>query len=209
MILDHVDRLVLPDHLAKEYANEVATLGYLAVGLEYLHRQVSEIEERIASSCPENQLIASGRSDPTLDWVEWDLTACYFHWYSVSAAVFVELVGWLAKETDASRIAPKEYLASIPVMEPVLHFRDKVAAHPVRTRKDRRDSNADRLASVRYPIDFAVKSFHAGGWSLIMVGQGEKGVSEQPRWSLTETHRVLIQRYWPEETKEVSRGEPT
>lgn len=213
MILDHVDGLKLHDKEVERYFNELRSLRYLSTGLNFLNNQIQELEADIIARIPEGQN-AFGNA-PELEGIPQDIAACAFHWYSVTACNFVKLVGWLSHEGDSDNA--RRYLQR--VIPKVYVWRNKVGAHFARIDPRKEDSPADLAASVTFPVGFENGALHTSPFRLMIASGKPKptphGVPEwrwrhlamsgrqitssrgDMKWSLTDTHRQLALRYWP------------
>lgn len=192
MIIDHVDRLELPDDEAGQHGNELRSLDYLAEGLKFLYDQVQRLENEIAKSVGQDKRGLFYGNAPRQD-----LVACAFHWYAVTVCNYVKMVGWLANRGDSTKA--KKYLQR--VLPEVYVWRNKVGAHFARIDPRTGDTPADLATSVMFPIFFNDDAFYAGSLTLTLSRGGKSSTSRSDmRWSLTHTHRDLIARYWPGRT---------
>ena len=194
MFLDYVDNLQLKDDDAEKRGNELNSLRYLARGLWFLNEQVSKIETQVAAKMPNGKRVFHFGNSPDLEGIPQDLVACAFHWYAVTACNYVKMVGWLANNGDSKNA--KEYIDRVL---PAVHlWRHKVAAHfaIIDPRKD--DNAADLAMSVIFPVSYDNDAFYTGSFILTKSAGGKQSTSRQDmRWSLTQTHKELIPRYWP------------
>jgi hypothetical protein len=204
VVLDYVDSLTLDASAAEQYANELRSLAYLSQGLVFLDGQVRRIEQVVTESLDPAKRFTILGNHPVLNQVPQGLVASAFHWYAVSACNYVQLTGWLAKSEDLKQA--NRYLKS--VIPEVKIWRDKVGAHFARVDPRRDDSIADLLASVMFPIAFDDNAFWTGTFTLA-VSRGGVGSSSRAdmRWSLTDTHRKLTERYWPSAKTEANNKE--
>ncbi|MDP2661851.1 MAG: hypothetical protein Q8R28_14085 [Dehalococcoidia bacterium] len=195
MIIDHVDRLDLPDEVHRSHANELRSLSYLAQGLRFLYQQVDGIEDKVKEQLPKDQVLSIYGNAPQLKWAPQGLVACAFHWYAVSASNYVRLVGWLANGQDPQKA--KEYVER--VIPEVTRWRNKIGGHFARSDPRKEDTPADLAMSVIFPVSFDDDAFYAGSVKLLMSQGGKSSASRTDlRWSVTHTHRYLCQRYWPD-----------
>lgn len=197
MILDHIDNLELPT--TNRFSNELQMLRSLELGLRLLYQETKSIEQKTQNNIQENsngrdmQISAMGNA-PRLQGIPQDILCCFFHWYSVSACDYVRLTGWLAKQNDKKAKKPKDYEKS--VIPEVRWFRDKVAAHFSRICNDERDNEADRTASVIWPLIYDDGRFYVSSLTVSLQMQGKKSTTSNKCWSLTEIHEKLSKRYW-------------
>ena len=166
MIIDYVEQLEISDKEVARHLNELRYLECLATGLNHLYSQVSEIECRIRQTLPENQTNYLLGNAPQLNEVPQDLVACFFHWYSVTACNYVQLVGWLGNGGDTGKA--KSYLNK--VLPEVSLWRNKVGAHfalvDPKERGDSKDSEADLAKSVMTPVAFQEDAFYTDTFQL-------------------------------------------
>lgn len=218
MILDFIENLEMPDTLKQKFSNEVQSLRHLQKGLELLYLHTKDIEQKaqkrvnsgawLQSMPPEVQKNFKGKdvrfssagNAPVLKGLPQHIVYCFFQWYSVSVCNYVLLVGWILKQIDSARPKPWQYVDS--VIPDVRRFRDKIAAHFARAVEHKKDTEADRIASIMYQLGFDNGRFYAPFWKTSIHRSGKKSSStnNQP-WSLTETHEKLTKRYWPEEIR--------
>lgn len=197
MVIDHIDKLDLPENKAEKYFNELRSLDYLARGLWFLYYQVLNIEAKIAEGVGKDKQVFIFGNAPQLEAIPQDLVACAFHWYAVTVCSYVKMVGWLAYDQDSSKAT--DYLEK--VISPVKLWRDKVGAHFARTSPRKDDTPADLAKSVMFPISFDDDAFYAASFTPAPSSRGKSFTSRRDmRWSLTHTHRALILRYWPGST---------
>ena len=195
MVLDHEEKLCLPDERIGEYYNSLLTLRYLVVGLEYLYGLVLPIEKRLHRQVGNTTKLFAYDHDPELYWVPKDVLCCAFHWYCLSACNYARLVGWISKRAGIWTLA-KDYVRA--VIPRLLDYRHKIAAHPAKICPRKEDSAADRDASVLYPVHFRFDGrLHAAPGRLATIRNGESSTSRNLDWSLTRTHEDLIPRWWP------------
>ena len=224
MIIDYVDGLTISTDAAESRANEIMTLEYLSTGLEFLNDQVQRIEARVMEELPRDRRVFLYGNARVFEGIPLDLVACSFHWYAVTVCNYVRLVGWLAHGETTHKEDRKEvgqaYLRCI--LPEVQTWRNKVGAHFALT-DPRLDSDADLASSVLFPISFFDDTFHAGAIRILgAVKRGGKPITDGStiapwrkrllsrrvddtvpdqmdwHWSLTEVHRQLKARYWPD-----------
>ena len=83
----------------------------------------------------------------------------------------------------------------------ILAFRDKVAAHFAWSTENKRDSDAERLASIIPPLTFMDDAFYVGTCTVNVRSGGQSSDSSAMRpWSVTKAHKRLRERYWREPT---------
>jgi len=214
MMLDLTEKIELPDEIKAKFCNELTTLANIWRGMCLIYQWAYKIEQKANEGIKagdgfktmplevrkafENKDVRyfSAFNDPAFAWVDKGLLYSLFQWYAVSACNYVRLVGYLAKESGSSK---QEALAYVEKVIPnVKWFRDKIAAHPVRASKaeDKRDNEADRIASVIYQVVFDNRRFYAPIWQVTIGRKGQQVRGTNPgSWSITETHEKLIKRY--------------
>jgi hypothetical protein len=197
--LDHIDNITVPGNVFHEPTNEYWALICLQHGMEFLYHQAQRCDQTVKEQVNPNSNIrffGSGNL-PAFNQVPKTLLTCGFHWYAISACQYVKTVGAIARKLDANRPLPKEYAESI--IPEVVAFRDKVAAHFAWTTENKRDNDAERLASILPPLTFNDDSFYVGDTSVAVRRGGRASDSQaiQP-WSLCRVHESLRKRYWPQ-----------
>lgn len=202
-ILDHIEGIEVPGDVFVNPANEYWALVCLRQGLEFLHRQVADLDRITREGLnPEDGFrCLSFGNDPRTTQIPKSLLTCAFHWYAVSACQYVRTVGAIAYRQDNSRPIPPEYVRS--VIPDVLAFRDKVAAHFAWTTEHSKDNDAERVASILPPLAFVNDSWHVGVMqvSLTRSGKGSSSASMRP-WGISDVHLRLVKRFWPERLEE-------
>lgn len=199
VILDHINDIRVPANVFTDPINEYWALICLKQGLDFLYRQVSQIDSITKEKLnPEGKLKYFGYGNiPGTEGIPQPLLTCAFHWYAISACQYVRTVGAIAYVNDNNRPLPLDYVKE--VIPEVLGFRDKVAAHFAWTSKHSADNDAERLASIIPPLSFIDDSWHVG--ALKVTRSRKKGVSTSKNikpWSISAIHLKLSQRYWPE-----------
>ena len=205
MIIDYEDSLCVPDKCLEQHHNELGSLRYLAVGLDFLYRQTRQIEAVLVDELDKSS--KSGKYSrhqygyfigiPELNRATQDLVACAFDWYSVTACNYARLAGWLAYGGDSE--AAIQYVDR--VMPHVKTWRDKVGAHFARTSPRKKDTEADLAVSVIPHLSFEDGTFYVGSLTLSVASERGMSSSAPMRRSLTETHMRLSSRYsWPTPT---------
>ena len=163
-MLDYIENFGLSDTERKKYHNELQSLNYLRLGLEFLYKQVKKIENKVGQQMASNKVYFAYGNVPGLGWIPRELIACSFHWYPVSICNYALLVGWLQHETNPNSKTAKYYRDSVLKDKGVVDWRDKVAGHFARADDYKRDSPAERMASTLFP--FAFFSDHGFEYSL-------------------------------------------
>jgi len=198
-VLDHFDGIIVPGDPFRQPANEYWALVCLKQGMDLLYNQALDYDQIIAQRVnPDGDLdVFFSGNFPGMEQVPTPLLTCAFHWYVISACQYVRTVGAIAHKFDPTRPIPPEYAKT--VIPEVIAFRDKVAAHFSWTTQNRRDSDAERLASILPPLSYFNDSLHVGGMTLTVTRGGKASTSSaiQP-WSLCRVHEKLSNRYWPQ-----------
>ena len=215
-MLDFEEKIELPDEMKSKFFNELQTLDNLWNGMCFVNELTGKIEKKANKKImnktffknispkiektfegEEIRYVSYGRP-PEFAGLDKGLLYSLFQWYAISACNYVLLVGYLAKQLNPEQQEPKTYVEK--VIPEVKWFRDKIAAHPVRTSKDNdnRDNEAERRASVLYQIGFdsEIERFQAPVWQVAVDMKGQQITSKNPEpWSITETHEMLVSRY--------------
>lgn len=139
----------------------------------------------------------------------------FFHWFGNSLCNYARLTGYIvARErghvTDADlqldperkkiKAACDNYVKTLPEIQKVLKWRNKVSAHFALTDPRKDDNIATLDESIIYPAGFDDGRFRTGTMILCKGDDSAIHESDIPRWSLTETFEVLINRFWPDVT---------
>jgi hypothetical protein len=106
----------------------------------------------------------------------------------------------LEPERKKIKKACDNYVKTLPEIQEVLKWRNKISAHFALTDPRKDDNIATLEASIIYPVGFEVDRFRTG---TMIFSRGDSTVnheSEIPRWSLTELFEELINRFWPDVT---------
>lgn len=225
MILDYVKNLGMSADEVARRANEIKSLEYLSTGLHFLSDQVQKLETHVAERLPPDRKVFLYGNAPEFEGISPELVACMFHWYSVLSCNYVRLVGWLAHENvsdkDARKNRGRDYLSE--TLPAVQTWRNKVGAHFALTDPRSKEPDADLASSVLFPISFGDDTFHAGAVRILgPVKRGDRPIADGSTiaswrkrllsrpvddtapeqvdwdWSLTQVHRQLKARYWPE-----------
>ena len=205
MLIDHIDKLELSENQSDLYYNDLGALGRLYTGLDYLYHQIRSFEGEVAARLGPGEHHIAG-NHPAFEGIPMSFIACSYHWYSVTACNYVRLVGWMTHQENSKKAL--EYVKH--VIPEVYLWRNKVGAHFTRSQPMKEDNVADQQLSVMNPVDYHSGSFHAGSAVFAIMSTSEvKEVSNSKQsmmWSLTETHKMLASRYWPEEWDEKEFG---
>ena len=198
--LDYSDKIMVPGNVFHGPVNEYWALICLRHGMEFLYQQVLRCDQAVKQEVnPDGKVCFIGAGNfPGSSHLPKALLTCAFHWYAISACQYVRTVGAIAYKQDATRPLPPEYAMNI--IPEVIAFRDKFAAHFAWSTENKRDNDAERLASILPPLTFRDDSFYVGGMS-VTVGRGGKETSSQAikPWSLCRVHEALRDRYWPDQ----------
>jgi hypothetical protein len=212
MIIDLEESIEFPEVMKNKHLNELQTLSNIWRGMCFINKLMEKIElnanekisdgtmlqnmpPEIRKSFEEKEIrYSSYGNEPIFDWLDKGFLYSLFQWYAVSACNYVLLVGYLAQQVNPKNPKPRNYMYS--VIPNASSFRDKIAAHPVRACEDKRDNEADRIASVFYQVGFDKGRFYAPIWQ-ITIGQKKQQIigEKMGPWSITETHAILLNRY--------------
>jgi len=196
VILDHLEPLTLKKTQAKRFTNEIRSLQYLSVGLNFLYRQTSHVENEVSGRIPRDKQVFIYGNAPELRGVPQDLISCFFHWYAVSLCNYVWLVGRIANQAALTNRDADAYAKS--VVPGILVWRNKIGAHFAQAKPMPKDKPAELQLSVMYPIAFEDDAFYATPFVLtVKDGAGESTSENIEKWSLTKIHVSLTSRYWP------------
>ncbi len=208
IILDHVTGL---EASQEDCFNEIMSLESLRLGLFQLAAYVWKLEEQIRSEQTTHGIkVFSYGNVPQTNRVDNLLLPCYFHWFGVSLCNYVRLVGFIwGIETgritreylnkDSIKKECKDYIDTIPEIQEVLVWRNKVAAHFAITDPHKTDNIATLDMSVIYPVSFSDDRYRVHKMTLIRSSaDGQSHTSDLPSWSITKTWEDLSARYWSE-----------
>ena len=196
-VLDHIDQIKVPGDVFREPANEYWALVYLSEGLRSLARQVVKCEAIVRKRLNSGGTIRlfSYGNMREFNGLPMGLLTCTFQWYAISACQYVRTVGRIAKSQIPDGPDPLAYVNE--VIPDVKVFRDKVAAHFAWSTSNRKDSDAERMASILPNLAWVDNRFAIGGWSVYLPkGNGVVEPGEIPSWSVSAVHECLSKRYW-------------
>ncbi len=177
-------------------------------GMIALYNNVRPIEVQILQT--QREIFFYGHNNSVPPEIN-NLLPCFFHWFGISLCNYARLAGYIvAKEqghlsnadlqpepkSEKIKKACNNYVNSLPEIQEVLKWRNKVSAHFALTDPRPEDNIATLEASIIYPIGFENKRFRTG----TMIFTINDSDSEIPSWSLTETFEILINRFWPDVT---------
>ena len=203
------------DHLAQHSVsdadgrNELNTLSVLGSGIHSIVQTVESYEQAIRSHLGTAAKSSGfyGFGMPGLPPSAESLLPCLFHWYGITICNYARLVGFLsgissgvytrsATEDSSNYKLIKEhcdnYVSSIPELEPVKIWRNKVFAHFALTDPRANDNAALLDVSTMSPTSFLGGRFHVGGVTIACRG----AAISMPAWSITETYEQLSSRFW-------------
>jgi len=202
-ILDYEEDIRVPGRVFENPANEYWALLSLRAGLFFLNRQVSRCEQTARMQLnPEGNLKVKALFNvPQPANFPIELLTCAFQWYAISACQYVRIVGAIANRQDSSRWPRDEYAKKI--IPEVVAYRNKVAAHYAWSTKNRKDNDAERLASIIPQISYINDRFIAAGNVVALKKGGKTSCSTAiVPWSVTKVHARLCQRYWRNAVKD-------
>lgn len=210
LTIDAVEPIEIGDN---EHPNEVGTLRTLYRGLWGLANSVAYREHPFLEMSKKMTFVSFGR-DVDATTKDIDMVACFFHWFGVSLCNFVRLVGFIrglkngefvrADLTDQAKTKARAiknsvdaYVRSVPEVQPVLIWRDKIAAHFAITDPRKDDNIATLDMSVVFPVTYASPRYRANYFQMIRSNGESAHASAFPEWSVTGVYEQLSSRYWP------------
>lgn len=196
ILIDRIVPISLEDQVAKGLNNELHVLSGWLDGLQFLYTQMRHLEKIAISQfqmTPAESDTEACEPPPTPESLVFGNRSCCFQWYAVTLCNFVELIGTIGWELDSSRKPPRDYVKE--VIPAVLDYRNKVAAHIGRARRNQANW-AEQTASLLPPSSLLNGRYFAGQWNMVIRRGGTVARSENQSWSLTLTHEELTQRYW-------------
>lgn len=191
-----------------KYNNEINTLLQLRIGLLSLYNSLRSAEIHICNERPGKRVTFIG-GNPFFSDETMDLFACYFHWYGTTICNYARLTGLIVSQENGSLNLTREYTSkervqlrdscsayvkSIPELEEIVKWRNKISGHFALTDPRPDDNPATLEASIIFPIGFQNDRFRTATYVSSMAGFD----SEVPIWSLTETFENLSARFWPD-----------
>jgi len=191
--LDLIVKIVLNDRDASRYHNELQVLNGWAYGLQFLYSQTRLMEKHAVSRLDSEP--GDNAAPPASASLVFRNLSCCFQWYAVTLCNFVELIGAIGWELDATRKPPRDYIKE--VIPAVLDYRNKVAAHVGRARRNAANP-AEQFLSMLPPSALVNGRYTAGSWATHIKRSGTSNTGRLEQWSLTVTHEELAKRYWPE-----------
>ena len=187
VILDHIKKLGVSDGELAKNSNIMRMRNVLGAGLGFLYAQVSGLEAVERAQEDPNLVTMTMLWEPRTGF-PLSLLVCYFHWYSVSASSYVDLMAGLLG------LPVKDYRAE--VIPGLRTYRDKVGAHPVGILDDKRDNRSEKDLSVVPHLSFVNGKICANYMMLQTSASGlTTDTSNMKPWSLTEQHEELVKRY--------------
>ena len=202
-ILDYAENIRVAGRVFENPANEYWALLSLRKGMFFLNSLVSGCEQTARMRLnPEGKLKVEALGNlPQLANFPMELVTCAFQWYAISACQYVRTVGAIARRQDSSRLPGHDYANKI--IPEVVAYRDKVAAHYAWSTENRKDSDAERLASIIPQISYSDDRLIAAGYVVALRKAGKTSCSAAiVPWSVTEVHARLCRRYWPDATED-------
>ncbi len=176
MILDHLEGLELSKESASRFPNEFGALGRLQTGIRHIAEFVASQEARIPPQM--SPLSVSIGNSPQVSGIPMALVEMHFHWYAISVCSYVDLVGFLAKNSGYP--VPTDYDQT--VLGVVWTWRNKVAAHFALVHP-RQDSAAAQAQSVMPQIGVVNGRFQTQPFWIRTAGVSTKG--KELQWELT------------------------
>ena len=209
-VLDYIDQITVPGDVFKEPANEYWALISLSRGLDFLAKQVIQCESVVRKRVnPTGNLkVLSFGNLPEFDGLPMGLVTCAFHWYAISACQYVRTVGVIAKSYEPKSPEPIKYVESI--IPEVKAFRDKVAAHFAWASQNKKDNDAERMASIFPSVIWSDDHFVVGGHQItVRKGSQASNSGCLTPWSISVVHQRLSERYWNKSMKATTEEVPS
>ncbi len=196
-----------------KYSNEYNALLQLRNGLFSLYKKVNEVENIIVEENDDSVVFCFGNKPDVVPQDITNILPCYFHWFGTSICNYIRLNGFIVAremggisesdiglEPNRKRIKEEcdHYIKSIPEIQDILKWRNKVAAHFALTDPRKDDNIATLEASIIYPVAFDTDRFRTG---TLIFSRGDGTVNHEsdiPNWSLTDVFEKLHERFWPD-----------
>ncbi|MEW6252135.1 MAG: hypothetical protein AB1716_15965 [Planctomycetota bacterium] len=193
VVLDNLVGLALSPEQATVFHNDLHARVTLWIGLDLLYRATRRLENTLRPDFPNGCVEVVWGNIPGIPLQLLARTACYFDWYSVSAANFVGLTGWIAQTAGLTTVSANEYRRSVIPL--VLKHRNKVGAHFSRF-KPEEDGRALQEASTFRQLGLVNGRFWANYMYFTHRAAGTTTNSRDlPPWCLSATHEELQGRY--------------
>jgi len=209
-----IDKILNIDVVEQEFVNELQTLNDLYSGLHFLYSTVRPWELKIIENRPGKKIFFVGQPPEfIMDGIPQDLFTYLpstFHWFSTSLINYARLCGFVVSRAQ-NIITPEDlnppnrqkikqactdYVESIPELELVKKWRNKISGHFALTDPRSDDNIATLEESVRDPIGFSDFRFRTNLMISSKTMATETVDSELPTWALTETFELLTSRFW-------------
>jgi hypothetical protein len=193
-LIDKADSIYIPKSLLSRYHNDVQARESLWAGLELLYAETRKLETTLVPEPLHGSYSAAWGNIPGVPLGVCRQVSCFFDWYSVSASNFVLLTGWLVEKAgDLENFTRNEYRWK--VIPDVMAHRNKIGAHPSRL-LPQSDGQATQEASNFRQLTLVNDRLYANYMVFARRTGGERTDSRAlKRWSLTETHERLRQRF--------------
>ena len=209
-----IDKILNVEVNEQEFKNELQSLNDLYNGLHFLYTSIRPWELKITENRPDKKVFFVGYPPEFLmNGIPHDLFTYLpstFHWFSTSLINYARLCGFVVSReqniiTDEDVNTPNihrikqactNYVESIPELEHVKKWRNKVSGHFALTDPRNDDNIATLEESVRDSIGFLDYRFRTNLTISSKANALESFDSELPTWSLTETFELLANRFW-------------
>lgn len=209
MVLDHIENIVLTEFTPlRTYTH---SFYHLKEGIYMVYNAMTQIEHDFREK--------HGETLPSLS-ISGTLTqhqaqaVSLFHWYSINLVNYAKSIGLILflrenpiqpymlagniKMKQRLKDIQDEYISSVSELKPVLHFRNKAAAHPAYTdpliKGEVFDNAATLIESMSINPTIQHGRYFVGGFTR-QSGDDISSFSEYP-WSLTDNFELLIERYF-------------
>jgi hypothetical protein len=209
MVLDHIENIVLTEFTPlRTYTHSIY---HLKEGIYMVYNSMTQIEHDFREKNGSN--IPSFTFDGTLTQQQAQAVSL-FHWYSINLVNYAKCIGLILflsenpiqpymlagnrKMRQRLKNIQDEYISSVSELKPVLHFRNKAAAHPAYAdpyiTKEVFDNAATLIESMSI-IPIIKNGRYFVGSLTRQSGEDVSSFSQYP-WSLTENFELLIERYF-------------
>ena len=204
-LIDHIEGIEVDESIGH---NELTTLSFLSTGLAMLAHQVDLMETPVREDERARRKSIEFFGFGLLPPEQESLLPCLFHWYGTSVCNYARLVGFLSGLASGAysrdqvsnpsfhakvREHCSAYVDSVPELQPIKVWRNKVFAHFAITDPRKDDNPAMLDASAMSPLSYFGNRLRVGGVTIGSSG----GQVELPQWSVTEAHEALAPRFWP------------
>jgi hypothetical protein len=210
VILDHIQNISVSE---EQFNTSVHTLRTLKAGLHKIYCDVRLLEQKVLDHHRKTSsytfVTQVGFQITGLTDQETHIFPNYFPWYGVSVCNYARLCGLIGAELQGTigegdignplkanhiNSVCSKYVSSIPELEAVKIWRNKVYAHFAAT-----SPKADDDAQLLNLSTVSLLGFNKDRLAVGILAFGtQDGEVNLPYWSVTENFEAIGERFWPE-----------